>query len=770
MNLTKAVKEKYKKPLASCTNEEIYVCLLEQVKELAKEKEAADDTGKVPAKGTAAKKATAKTGKRKLYYISAEFLIGKLLSNNLINLGLYDEVKKELASAGKNLAEIEELEPEPSLGNGGLGRLAACFVDSIATLGLNGDGVGLNYHYGLFKQVFDKKHLQQETPNPWIEKESWLTRTETSYQVPFGGFTVTSRLYDLDVTGYNNHSTRLRLFDLESVDESIVKDGIDFDKTEIEKNLTLFLYPDDSDDKGRLLRVYQQYFMVSNAAQLILDECIARGSDLHDLADYAAVQINDTHPSMVIPELIRLLGQHGILMDEAISIVSKVCAYTNHTILAEALEKWPIAFLEKAVPQLMPIIRELDNRIRATVKDETTYIIQNGLVHMAHMDIHYGYSVNGVAYLHTEILKNTELNNFYKLYPERFNNKTNGITFRRWLMECNPELSALISSLIGEGWKKDAMELEKLGQFVSDPAVLAKLLDVKAEKKAQLVSYLKDTQGMVLNPDSIFDIQIKRLHEYKRQQMNALYVIHKYLEIKAGKIPKKPITVLFGAKAAPAYVIAKDIIHLILCLQELINKDPKVSPHLKVFMVENYNVTLAEKLIPACDISEQISLASKEASGTGNMKFMLNGTLTLGTMDGANVEIAGLVGKDNIFTFGESSETVIARYERGDYKSKDWYEKDKDLKAAVDFIVGKEMMKIGQKENLERLYKELLNKDWFMTFPDFQDYVKTREEAYAAYTDRTEWAKKMLVNISKAGFFSSDRTIAQYNEEIWKLS
>ncbi len=758
MNLTKAVKEKYKKPLTSCTNKEIYICLLEQLKKLAKEKEAASE------------KTDATTGSRKLYYISAEFLIGKLLSNNLINLGLYDEVKKELAAAGKSLAEIEELEPEPSLGNGGLGRLAACFVDSIATLGLNGDGVGLNYHYGLFRQVFDKKHLQQETPNPWMENDSWLTKTETSYQVPFGGFTVTSRLYDLDVTGYNNHSTRLRLFDLESVDESIVKDGIDFDKTEIEKNLTLFLYPDDSDDKGRLLRVYQQYFMVSNAAQLILDECITRGSNLHDLADYAAVQINDTHPSMVIPELIRLLGQHGILMDEAIAIVSKVCAYTNHTILAEALEKWPIAFLEKAVPQLMPIIRELDNRIRATVKDETTYIIQNGLVHMAHMDIHYGYSVNGVAYLHTEILKNTELNNFYKLYPERFNNKTNGITFRRWLMECNPELSALITSLIGNGWKKDAMELEKLGQFVSDPSVLTKLLDVKAEKKAQLVSYLKNTQGLELNPDSIFDIQVKRLHEYKRQQMNALYVIHKYLEIKAGKLPKKPITVLFGAKAAPAYVIAKDIIHLILCLQELINKDPKVSPHLKVFMVENYNVTLAEKLIPACDISEQISLASKEASGTGNMKFMLNGALTLGTMDGANVEIAELVGKDNIFTFGESSETVIARYERGDYRSKDWYEKDKDLKAAVDFIVGKDMMKIGQKENLKRLYKELLNKDWFMTFPDFEDYVKTREEAYAAYSDRTEWAKKMLINISKAGFFSSDRTIAQYNEEIWKLS
>ena len=756
MNLTKAVKEKYKKPLASCTNEEIYICLLEQVKELAKEKET----------GSASKT----TSKRKLYYISAEFLIGKLLSNNLINLGLYDEVKKELAAAGKSLAEIEELEPEPSLGNGGLGRLAACFVDSIATLGLNGDGVGLNYHYGLFKQVFDKKHLQQETPNPWIENESWLTKTETSYQVPFGGFTVTSRLYDLDVTGYNSHSTRLRLFDLESVDESIVKDGIDFDKTEIEKNLTLFLYPDDSDDKGRLLRVYQQYFMVSNAAQLILDECIARGSNLHDLADYAAVQINDTHPSMVIPELIRLLGQHGILMDEAISIISKMCAYTNHTILAEALEKWPIAFLNKAVPQLMPIIRELDNRIRATVKDESTYIIQNGLVHMAHMDIHYGYSVNGVAYLHTEILKNTELNNFYKLYPERFNNKTNGITFRRWLMACNPELSALITSLIGEGWKKDAMELEKLGAFISDPAVLTKLLHVKAEKKNQLVSFLKETQGLELNPDSIFDIQVKRLHEYKRQQMNALYVIHKYLEIKAGKIPKKPITVLFGAKAAPAYVIAKDIIHLILCLQELINNDPEVSPHLNVFMVENYNVTLAEKLIPACDISEQISLASKEASGTGNMKFMLNGALTLGTMDGANVEIAELVGKDNIFTFGESSETVIARYERGDYKSKDWYEKEKDLKSAVDFIVGKEMMKIGQKENLERLYEELLNKDWFMTFPDFKDYVKTREEAYAAYTNRAEWAKKMLINISKAGFFSSDRTIAQYNEEIWKLS
>ena len=754
MNLEQTLNEitgkLYGKNIGACTDAQLYTGVLQLTKEKMAETPAI-------------------TGDKKVYYISMEFLIGKLLSNNLINLGIYEELSDILKKNGKNLADIEEAEPEPSLGNGGLGRLAACFLDSIATLGLPGDGIGLNYHFGLFKQVF-KDRLQTAEKNDWIEKDSWLNKTDVSFDVFFGDRKVTSRLYDIDVVGYNNGVNKLRLFDIESVDESIVKEGITFDKEAIEKNLTLFLYPDDSDEAGNLLRIYQQYFMVSNAAQLILDECIARGSNLHDLADYAAVQINDTHPSMVIPELIRLLGQHGILMDEAIAIVSKVCAYTNHTILAEALEKWPIAFLEKAVPQLMPIIRELDNRIRATVKDETTYIIQNGLVHMAHMDIHYGYSVNGVAYLHTEILKNTELNNFYKLYPERFNNKTNGITFRRWLMECNPELSALITSLIGNGWKKDAMELEKLGQFVSDPSVLTKLLDVKAEKKAQLVSYLKNTQGLELNPDSIFDIQVKRLHEYKRQQMNALYVIHKYLEIKAGKLPKKPVTVLFGAKAAPAYVIAKDIIHLILCLQELINKDPKVSPHLKVFMVENYNVTLAEKLIPACDISEQISLASKEASGTGNMKFMLNGALTLGTMDGANVEIAELVGKDNIFTFGESSETVIARYERGDYKSKDWYAKDKDLKAAVDFIIGKEMMKIGQKENLDRLYKELLNKDWFMTFPDFEDYVKTREKAYEAYTDRTEWAKKMLINISKAGFFSSDRTIAQYNEEIWKLS
>lgn len=749
MTLAKAVSTKYNKAIEKCSNEEIYFALLEMTKKMAEDK-------------------VSNEGKKKLYYISAEFLIGKLLSNNLINLGIYESVKSELEASGKSLAEIEEVELEPSLGNGGLGRLAACFVDSIATLGLNGDGVGLNYHYGLFKQVFNN-NLQKETPNPWITENSWLTRTDITYPVQFGGFTVQSRLYDIDVVGYNNRTTKLRLFDIESVDESIVGDTIDFNKDEIEKNLTLFLYPDDSDDKGRLLRVYQQYFMVSNAARLILDEAVAKGSNLHDLADYATVQINDTHPSMVIPELIRLLQERGILMDEAIAIVSKVCAYTNHTILAEALEKWPIHFLDKAVPQLMPIIRELDNRVRGKVSDESTYIIKDGLVHMAHMDIHYGYSVNGVAYLHTEILKNSELNNFYKLYPEKFNNKTNGITFRRWLMSCNPELSAMITDLIGEGWKKDANELEKLGNYVNDNAVLDRLLAVKEGKKADLKNYLKNTQGMDLNENSIFDIQVKRLHEYKRQQMNALYVIHKYFEIKEGKKPETPITVFFGAKAAPAYIIAKDIIHLILCLQQIINNDPEVSPYLKVFMVENYNVTLAEKMIPACDISEQISLASKEASGTGNMKFMLNGAVTLGTMDGANVEIAELVGDDNIYTFGEDSQTVIDRYERGDYKSKTYYEENENLKRAVDFIVSDTVKKVGCSENLERLYNELLNKDWFMTFPDFDEYVETREKAYTDYADRKDWAKKMLVNISKAGFFSSDRTIEQYNKEIWKL-
>ena len=749
MAIMQEIETKLQKGISVSTDEEVYYALLELVKDKAEKK-------------------VSNKGKKKLYYISAEFLIGKLLSNNLINLGIYDEVKETLEKNGKSLAEIEEIELEPSLGNGGLGRLAACFIDSIATLGLNGDGVGLNYHYGLFKQVFEN-NLQKETPNPWITKESWLTKTDITYPVSFGGFTVQSRLYDIDVVGYNNRTTKLHLFDIESVDESIVGDTIDFDKDDIKKNLTLFLYPDDSDDKGRLLRVYQQYFMVSNAARLILAEAEAKGSNLHDLADYAAVQINDTHPSMVIPELIRLLQEKGILMDEAIEIVSKVCAYTNHTILAEALEKWPISFLEKAVPQLMPIIRELDNKVRAKVADESTYIIKDGLVHMAHMDIHFGYSVNGVAYLHTEILKNTELNNFYKLYPEKFNNKTNGITFRRWLMSCNPELSAYITELIGDGWKKDANELEKLGNFINDDTVLTKLVDIKNAKKTELASYLKKTQNLDVPDNSIFDIQVKRLHEYKRQQLNVLYIIRKYFEIKAGKKPSTPITCFFGAKAAPAYIIAKDIIHAILCLQQIINNDPEVSPYLKVFMVENYNVTLAEKLFPAANISEQISLASKEASGTGNMKFMLNGAITLGTSDGANVEIAELVGDENIYVFGEDSQTVIDRYERGDYCSKDYYDKDADLKKAVDFLVSDEMMKVGSKENLERLYNELLNKDWFMTFPDFEDYCKTKEKAYADYEAKKAWAKKMLVNISKAGFFSSDRTIKQYNDEIWHL-
>ena len=749
MAIMQEIETKLQKGISVSTDEEVYYALLELVKDKAEKK-------------------VSNKGKKKLYYISAEFLIGKLLSNNLINLGIYDEVKETLEKNGKSLAEIEEIELEPSLGNGGLGRLAACFIDSIATLGLNGDGVGLNYHYGLFKQVFEN-NLQKETPNPWITKESWLTKTDITYPVSFGGFTVQSRLYDIDVVGYNNRTTKLHLFDIESVDESIVGNTIDFDKDDIKKNLTLFLYPDDSDDKGRLLRVYQQYFMVSNAARLILAEAEAKGSNLHDLADYAAVQINDTHPSMVIPELIRLLQEKGILMDEAIEIVSKVCAYTNHTILAEALEKWPISFLEKAVPQLMPIIRELDNKVRAKVADESTYIIKDGLVHMAHMDIHFGYSVNGVAYLHTEILKNTELNNFYKLYPEKFNNKTNGITFRRWLLHCDPELTALFESLIGDGFKKDATELEKLGAFVNDEAVLQKILDVKNAKKAELKDYLAKTQGIELNENSIYDIQIKRLHEYKRQQMNALYVIHKYFEIKAGKKPARPITVIFGAKAAPAYVIAKDIIHLILCLQELISKDSEVSPYLKVVMVENYNVTLAEKLIPAADIHEQISLASKEASGTSNMKFMLNGAVAIGTMDGANVEMHQFVGDDNIYIFGESSEQVIEHYAKADYVSRSYYDNDENIKRAIDFIVSDEMMAVGCRENLERLYNELLNKDWFMTLPDFEEYVAAKERIFADYEDRMAWAKKMLVNMSQAGFFSSDRTIAQYNEDIWHL-
>ena len=748
MKIQELLETKLGKTVKEASNAEVYYALLHVVQNMAKEKE-------VPVK------------KKKIYYISAEFLIGKLLSNNMINLGIYDDVKKMLAENGKDICEIEEIEPEPSLGNGGLGRLAACFLDSIATLGLSGDGVGLNYHLGLFKQEF-KDELQNAVPNPWIEKESWLTKTEVSYPVTFGNLTVNSRMYDIEVTGYNNQSNKLHLFDLESVDDSIVKEGIDFDKEEIEKNLTLFLYPDDSDDAGRLLRIYQQYFMVSNGAQLILDECVARGSNLHDLYEYAVIQINDTHPTMVIPELIRLLVARGIQMDEAIEIVTKTCAYTNHTILAEALEKWPMEYLKKVVPQLVPIIEILDDKVRRKFDDESVVIIdKNDVVHMAHIDIHYGFSVNGVASLHTEILKDTELNAFYKIYPEKFNNKTNGITFRRWLIHCNPELTALLDELIGTGYRENAEELEKLLAYKDDDAVIEKLLSVKGDNKKALCDYLKQTQNVELNPESIFDIQIKRLHEYKRQQMNALYVIHKYKEIKAGKKPSTPITVIFGAKAAPAYVIAKDIIHLILCLQELINNDPEVSPYLKVVMIENYNVTKAEKLIPACDISEQISLASKEASGTGNMKFMLNGALTLGTEDGANVEIHELVGDDNIFVFGASSEEVIKHYENADYVSRDFYEKDETIKEAVDFITSKELLAIGHEENLTRLQNELLNKDWFMTLLDFKAYTKKKEEALEAYEDRKTWAKKMIVNIAKAGYFSSDRTIAEYNNDIW---
>ena len=747
--LEKFVEDRYGKSLKECSNEEIYVALLELVKQQAQGKES-------PAK------------KKKVYYISAEFLIGKLLSNNLINLGLFDTVKKELEENGKSIYEIEEIEPEPSLGNGGLGRLAACFLDSIATLGIPGDGIGINYHLGLFRQAFEQ-NLQKEYPNPWIEKESWLTKREKSYTVEFRDHVVKASLYDIAVTGYENRTNQLHLFDIDSVEEKITEDGISFDKEDIEHNLTLFLYPDDSDEKGQLLRIYQQYFMVSAGAQLILEECEARGCNLHDLPEYAAIQINDTHPTMVIPELIRLLLIRGICIEEAMEIVAKTCAYTNHTILAEALEKWPVDYLKKVVPQLLPIIHILDNEAKKKYPDEAVAIIdKENRVHMAHIDMHYGYSINGVAYLHTEILKNSELKPFYEIYPEKFNNKTNGITFRRWLLHCNEELASWIEGLIGSGFKKDAMELEKLLSYQNDTKVLESLLVVKAEKKKQLKEYLLRTQGVEIDENSIYDIQVKRLHEYKRQQLNALYIIHKYLEIKRGVIPEKPVTVIFGAKAAPAYVIAKDIIHLILCLQDLINNDEQVSPYLRVVMVENYNVSKAAQLIPACDISEQISLASKEASGTGNMKFMLNGALTLGTMDGANVEIAELVGKENIYIFGEDSETVIQRYADGSYVSKDYYERDAKLKEAVDFIVGEEMMAVGDKEHLTRLYNELLNKDWFMTFPDFEDYIATRERAYQEYNDRMAWAEKMLVNIAKAGFFSSDRTIAQYEKEIWK--
>lgn len=750
MNIQETLQQKLGKEIAQASNEEIYGALLSMVQEMAGEKERTDS-------------------KKKLYYISAEFLIGKLLSNNMINLGIFNEVKEVLAQNGKNIAEIEEVEPEPSLGNGGLGRLAACFLDSIATLGLAGDGVGLNYHLGLFKQEF-KNNLQRETPNPWIEEKSWLKKTDVVYPVSFKGLNVNARMYDIEVTGYNNKTNKLHLFDIDSVDETIVEDGIAFNKENIEKNLTLFLYPDDSDENGRLLRIYQQYFMVSAGAQLILDECTAKGCNLHDLADYAVIQINDTHPTMVIPELIRILVERGLDMDEAIEVVSKTCAYTNHTILAEALEKWPVYYLKKVVPQLMPIIEVLDDKVRRKYEDESVSIIdRNDTVHMAHIDIHYGFSVNGVASLHTEILKETELNNFYKIYPEKFNNKTNGITFRRWLLHCNPALTELLDELIGEGYKKDAAELEKLLAFKDDEKVLDRLVEIKHANKEALCKYLEETQGVKVSPDTIFDIQIKRLHEYKRQQLNALYIIDKYLEIKAGKIPAAPVTAIFGAKAAPAYVIAKDIIHLILCLQEIINNDPEVSPYLKVVMVENYNVTKAEKLIPACDISEQISLASKEASGTGNMKFMLNGAVTLGTEDGANVEIHELVGNDNIFVFGASSDEVIEHYAKADYVARDFYEKNPAIKAAIDFITSEEVLKVGEKENLERLQHEIISKDWFMTLLDFDSYKEKKEEALRAYADQKTWAKKALVNIAKAGYFSSDRTIEEYNRDIWHL-
>ena len=733
------------------SNEEIYYSLLELTKKMMQEK------GKVQ-------------GKKKLYYISAEFLIGKLLSNNLINLGIYDQVAEALAGNGKNISEIEEIENEPSLGNGGLGRLAACFLDSIATLGLQGDGVGLNYHMGLFKQEF-KDNLQKEVKNPWITDKSWLRRTDKSYEVIFGDLRVKSVMYEIDVTGYDNKCNTLKLFDLDTVDDSIVNDdNIYFDKSDIRKNLTLFLYPDDSDYQGQLLRIYQQYFMVSNAAQLIIDEAVAKGSNLYDLPDYAVVQINDTHPTMVIPELIRLLVKRGINMDAAIDIVSRMCAYTNHTILAEALEKWPVWYLEKVVPHLMPIIKMLDVKVKEKYSDPRLAIIDNeNRVHMAHIDIHYGYSVNGVAALHTQILKDSELKPFYDIYPHKFNNKTNGITFRRWLLHCNHELSDFITSKIGDGYKKNAEELEKLAQFAGDKAVLDELLAIKKKKKTDFKEYLAEKAGVVIDENSIIDVQVKRLHEYKRQQMNALYIIYKYMDIKAGNKPKTPITMIFGAKAAPAYTIAKDIIHLIICLSEVIANDPEVSPYLKVVMLENYNVTYAEKVIPAADVSEQISLASKEASGTGNMKFMLNGAVTLGTEDGANVEIHQFVGDDNIYIFGESSESIIEHYAKGDYSSEKIYDTDPEIAKLVDFIISKELFAVGDKKSLIRLYMEIVTKDWFMTLIDIKDYIRVKEQVFADYEDRQKWAEKMLVNISKAGFFSSDRTIAQYEEDIWKL-
>ena len=751
-NLSQITREMYGKSIGETDDKEIYYAILSLCKNIL---------GATPVI----------SGDKKIYYISAEFLIGKLLSNNLINLGIYDKLEEILRTNGKELSKIEEVEPEPSLGNGGLGRLAACFLDSIATLGLPGEGIGLNYHFGLFQQVF-RDRLQKAEKNEWIEKDSWLTKTDTTFDVFFGKKKVTSRLYDVDVIGYKGGVNKLRLFDIESVDESLVTEGIDFDKEAIEKNLTLFLYPDDSDEAGNLLRIYQQYFMVSNAAQLILRELKEKKYDLRRMYDHAVIQINDTHPTMIIPELIRILMEDkAFTMDEAIEVVSRTCAYTNHTILAEALEKWPLAYLEKVVPQLIPIIKELDKRVADKYKDEKVQVIdKDKRVHMAHIDIHYGFSVNGVAAIHTDILKNTELKPFYDIYPEKFNNKTNGITFRRWLLSCNRELTAFIDELIGQDYKKDAFQLEKLMAYVDEEEVLGRLEKIKRKKKEALAAYVAEKEDVELNPDSIFDIQIKRLHEYKRQQMNALYIIHKYLEIKKGKKPSTPLTFIFGAKAAPAYVIAQDIIHLLLVLQEIVNHDPDVSPYMKVLMVENYNVSYAEKLIPACDISEQISLASKEASGTGNMKFMLNGAVTLGTDDGANVEIHELVGDDNIYIFGEDSDTVIAHYENADYVSKKYYRNSPVIREAVDFIVSKQALAVGHRENLGRLYMELLRKDWFMTLLDLEDYIKVKDQAFADYENRAKWKRMMLVNIAKSGFFSSDRTIEEYNRDIWKLN
>ena len=749
--LQELASDKYGKTIATCTNEELYYVILDYCKRLLAVTER-------------------NVGEKKVYYISAEFLIGKLLSNNMINLKIYDKMNELLAKYGKNLAEVEEVEPEPSLGNGGLGRLAACFMDSIATLGLPGEGIGLNYHYGLFHQVL-KDHLQKEEKDPWIEPDSWEIRSDVSFDVYFGKRKVTSHMYDIDVIGYDAGVNKLRLFDVDTVDDSLVKEGITFDKDEIEKNLTLFLYPDDSDEKGRLLRIYQQYFMVSNAAQWILREMKAKQYDLRHLYDHAVIQINDTHPTLVIPELIRILTEEKALsMDEAIEVVSKTCAYTNHTILAEALETWPMEYLEKVVPQLVPIIKELDRRVRVKYKDPDVQIIdKDDKVHMAFIDIHYGFSVNGVAAIHTEILKDTELHKFYELYPEKFNNKTNGITFRRWLLSCNHELANFLSETISDAYKKDANRLEDLLQYKDDVTVLDRLGEIKKNNKLALTDYIREHEGVELNPNGIFDIQIKRLHEYKRQQMNALYIIHKYLEIKNGKKPVRPLNFIFGAKAAPAYIIAQDIIHLLLVLQDIINNDPDVNSYMHLVFVTNYNVTYAEKLIPACEISEQISLASKEASGTSNMKFMLNGAVTLGTADGANVEIHQMVGDDNIYMFGIDSETVIEHYRKADYVSRDYYEKSPVIKEAVDFIVGPQCMKLGHRENLERLYSDILNKDWFMALIDLEDYIRVKDQMFADYEGRTHWNQMSLVNIAKAGFFSSDRTIAEYNRDIWKL-